>query len=101
MTQGVLRNGMEIAVKKFMDVNIDDDQFTKEVINLYELKHKNIVQLVGYCAESRRELVTLETGRRVMAEIQKRLICFEYLHNKSLDKHISGMIVVQNYSCFL
>ncbi|GJN28610.1 hypothetical protein PR202_gb16814 [Eleusine coracana subsp. coracana] len=98
--KGVLQNGKEIAVKMLRDVNLDDDQFQKEVTILYGLKHRNIVQLVGYCAESKLEYATLETGKHVMAEVRnKRFICFEYLNNKSLDEYISGMIMFQHACC--
>jgi hypothetical protein len=94
MVQGVLQNGKAIAVKKFYEMNLDDDQFHKEVTNLFELKHKNIVQLVGYCAESHLEAAEIR-GKYVMAEVPKgRLLCFEYINNESLDKHFSGMIVL-------
>lgn len=26
-----------------------------------------------------------------MGEVRKRLLCFEYINNRSLDKHLSGM----------
>jgi interleukin-1 receptor-associated kinase 1 len=108
MIQGVLPNGKTIAVKKLSEItNLDDDQFQKEVTNLFGLKHKNIVQLVGYCAESWWE-ATETSGKYVMAEVRKRLICFEYINNKSLDKHLPGKtskftntIVYCNLYCIL
>ncbi|XP_062182021.1 protein PSK SIMULATOR 1-like [Phragmites australis] len=87
--KGVLRNGKTIAVKKLSEIHLDDAQFQREVTYLIGLKHQNIVQLVGYCAESRWE-ATPVNGNYVMAEIRKRLLCFEYLNNKSLDKHLSA-----------
>jgi len=77
-------------VKKLSEMQLEDGPFQNEVIYLIGLKHKNIVKLVGYCAESRWEATQL-SGKYVMAEIRKRLLCFEYLNNKSLDKHLSGM----------
>lgn len=88
--QGVLGNGKSIAVKKLNDMHLDDAQFNNEVTYLIRLKHQNIVQLVGYCAESRWE-ATQVNGNYVMAEIRSRMLCFEYLNKKSLDKHLSGM----------
>jgi hypothetical protein len=45
-------------VKKPYDVHLDDNQFDNEVTYLIiGAKHKNIVQLLGYCAESRKETV--------------------------------------------
>ncbi|XP_044950147.1 protein PSK SIMULATOR 1-like [Hordeum vulgare subsp. vulgare] len=87
--KGMLQNGKMIAVKKLFEMGVEDDQFQNEVTYLIGVKHQNIVQLVGYCAESRWE-ATRVGGRYVMAEIRKRLLCFEYLKNNSLDKHISA-----------
>ncbi|XP_021317102.1 uncharacterized protein LOC8079731 isoform X2 [Sorghum bicolor] len=86
--KGILQNGKAIAVKKLSEMQLEDGPFQNEVIYLIGLKHKNIVKLVGYCAESRWE-ATQVSGKYVMAEIRKRLLCFEYLNKKSLDKHLS------------
>ncbi|XP_044389606.1 uncharacterized protein [Triticum aestivum] len=87
--QGILQNGKMIAVKKLFDIQVEDDQFQNEVTYLIGVKHQNVVQLVGYCAESRWEAAQVG-GRYVMAEIRSRLLCFEYLNNNSLAKHISA-----------
>jgi interleukin-1 receptor-associated kinase 1 len=112
MVQGLLNNGKAIAVKKLSETNLDDDQFHNEVTYLFGFKHKNIVQLKGYCAESRWKAIEffLDNGKKfqpllsedgeaselrrkyVMAESRERLLCFECINNKSLDKHLSGMI---------
>lgn len=80
-----------IAVKKLSDTHLDDGQFRKEITDLIGLKHKNVVQLIGYCIESRSEAVEIGERNYVLAEKQERLICFEYLEKKSLDNYISGM----------
>jgi hypothetical protein len=61
------------------------------------IKHQNVVKFVGYCAESRWEAIEVPSGsgKHILAEIPKRLLCFEYVSNKSLDKHISGMVAGQ------
>ncbi|EMS61544.1 Receptor-like serine/threonine-protein kinase SD1-6 [Triticum urartu] len=87
--QGMLQNGKMIAVKKLFEMQLEDDQFQNEVTYLIGVKHQKIVQLVGYCAESRWE--AKQVGEKyVMAETRTRLLCFEYLENNSLDKHLSA-----------
>ncbi|XP_037431236.1 protein PSK SIMULATOR 1-like [Triticum dicoccoides] len=87
--KGMLQNGKMIAVKKLFEMQLEDDQFQNEVTYLIGVKHQNIVQLVGYCAESRWE-ATQVGEKYVMAETRTRLLCFEYLENNSLDKHLSA-----------
>ncbi|CAN6374349.1 unnamed protein product [Urochloa humidicola] len=87
--KGILQNGKTIAVKKLSEMHLDDDRFDNEVTYLIGVKHENIVELLGYCAESRWE-ATQVSGKYVMAEIRHRLICFEYINNKSLDEYISA-----------
>ncbi|CAO2206029.1 unnamed protein product [Urochloa humidicola] len=86
---GFRENGDEIAVKVLRDnVVLDDNLFQNEFGNLTKLKHDNIVQLVGFCYESKGDIITHE-GKKVVAERQHRALCFEYMHNGSLRKHIS------------
>jgi serine/threonine protein kinase len=87
--KGVLENGGEIAVKVLHNFSgLDDTEFHKEFDNLRGLKHPNIVELVGFCNESEEELVVFE-GKHVTAERLRMALCFEYVHNGSLSKHIS------------
>ncbi|KAF7076755.1 hypothetical protein CFC21_081367 [Triticum aestivum] len=89
--KGVLSSGSIVAVKKLFDIHLKEDAFRNEVCYLMGIKHPNVVQLLGYCAESIWETMEFPSGsgKRVFAEKPKRLICFEYVCNKSLDKHIS------------
>ncbi|XP_037449553.1 G2-specific protein kinase nimA-like [Triticum dicoccoides] len=89
--KGVLSSGSIVAVKKLFDIHLKEDAFQNEVCYLMGIKHPNVVQLLGYCAESIWETMEFPSGsgKRVFAEKPKRLICFEYVCNKSLDKHIS------------
>ncbi|XP_051191582.1 uncharacterized protein [Lolium perenne] len=89
--KGVLPSGKLIAVKKLLDLhNMGDEKFRKEVSSLMGIKHRNVVQFVGYCAESSFEAIDLQgNGNYILAEIPKRLLCFEHVCNKSLDKYIS------------
>jgi hypothetical protein len=84
-----------IAVKKLFQLQIDsDDQIKKQVSYLVKLKHQNILQLIGYCAESKD--VRAKRGGYDMAEVQEKLLCFEYLNNRTLLEHISGMVTMEH-----
>lgn len=90
--QGVLPNGELVAVKKLLDsvtaVN-QDKQFQSEAGILIDLNHMNIVKLIGYCYEIRKEVV--ENNRKFFfVETPKKLLCYEYLPTGSLDKYIYG-----------
>uniref|UniRef100_A0A0D9XQG7 non-specific serine/threonine protein kinase n=2 Tax=Leersia perrieri TaxID=77586 RepID=A0A0D9XQG7_9ORYZ len=90
--KGVLPNGEQVAVKKLLDsvteVN-QDKQFQNEAGILTDLNHTNIVKLIGYCYETRKEVV--EKNRKFFFEkISKKLLCYEYLPTGSLDKYIYG-----------
>ncbi|CAM0908715.1 unnamed protein product [Alopecurus aequalis] len=89
--KGLLRSGRIIAVKKLFDTHIKDEMFRNEISNLMEMKHQNVVRFIGYCVESKSEAIEEPIGSRkyVLAERPKRLLCFEYVTNQSLDKHIS------------
>ena len=71
---------------------LQDKQYENEARHLMRLKHPNIVQLVGYCCETEKELV-MHNGTYVHAEKSERLLCLEYLPNGSLCKHLSGMTI--------
>ena len=90
--QGVLKDGL-VAVKKLHSAHaIEDEPFHREVDCLMNIRHHNIVLFVGYCAETHEEVLH-QKGKYIFAEKRERLLCFEYLHNGSLHKHITGMIM--------
>lgn len=85
------QNGDDVAVKKLYDSNLEHKQFHNEFNNLVMLKHKNIVQVLGYCYET--EQMHMEyNGIHVLAEKTYRALCLEYMHNGSLQNHLSGML---------
>lgn len=87
-------------MKKLHDIaSLDDVKFMNEFINLMSVQHQNIVQLVGYCYETRRKLV-LHNDKFVLAHVEERALCFEYLERGSLDKYLSGMIVSGFWTIF-
>ncbi|XP_066382142.1 disease resistance protein RGA2-like [Miscanthus floridulus] len=88
--KGVLRSGKTIAVKNIFDKHLldNDNRFENEIICLMEVRHQNIVQLVGYCLETKSEVMEY-SGKHVVAQRRACLLCFEFLCNGSLDKHLS------------
>ena len=73
------------------NIRLDDKQFQNEFGHHFELKHDNIVRLVGFCHESKGDAI-MHQGNFVLAEKRYRALCFEYMHNGSLQKYISGTI---------
>ena len=83
-------DGQEVAVKKLHPLHgLDDKEFDNEFRNLREIRHPNVVRLLGYCYESRHKFVK-HNGDLVRAQEIERALCFEYMQGGSLDKHISG-----------
>ncbi|XP_015697519.1 tyrosine-protein kinase JAK2-like isoform X1 [Oryza brachyantha] len=90
--KGVLPNGEVVAVKKLLDSVAEinqDKQFQSEAGILIDLNHTNIVKLIGYCYETRKDVV--EKDRKFFfIETSKKLLCYEYLPRGSLDRYIYG-----------
>ncbi|XP_066336798.1 uncharacterized protein [Miscanthus floridulus] len=83
-------SGVEIAVKKLRRIlGVQDKQFKNEVNHLARVNHDNIVKLIGYCDETKERPVYDEDRHKyVLAEVQEKLLCYEYLSNGSLDNII-------------
>uniref|UniRef100_A0A2K2BUH4 non-specific serine/threonine protein kinase n=1 Tax=Populus trichocarpa TaxID=3694 RepID=A0A2K2BUH4_POPTR len=68
--KGMLSDGREVAVKKLsVASNQGTNQFVTEIATISAVQHRNLVKLYGCCIEGNR-----------------RLLVYEYLENKSLDK---------------
>ncbi|XP_066356154.1 cysteine-rich receptor-like protein kinase 8 [Miscanthus floridulus] len=84
--KGTLTNGA-VAVKKLINTHIHETKFQQEVGCLMKAKHKNVVRFLGYCADTQGKMANYN-GKFVMADVQQRLLCFEYLP-RSLDVYIT------------
>ncbi|KAM3262239.1 hypothetical protein ACQJBY_052751 [Aegilops geniculata] len=90
--KGVLGN-KNVAVKK-ISVNKDtvsEKLFRREVDSLMKIKnHQNLVRFLGFCSNKAR-VVKEQTGSEepIYFQIMDILLCFEYISNGSLDKHIT------------
>ncbi|KAM0921231.1 hypothetical protein ACQ4PT_007110 [Festuca glaucescens] len=78
-----------VAMKRMSIPYEYEKEFHREVEGLMMVKHKNVVRLLGYCANTQGGMEKYE-GKFVMAEVQQRLLCFEYLPKGSLHEYITG-----------
>lgn len=73
--QGNLSDGRVVAVKQLSVASKQGkNQFITEIATISAVLHRNLVKLLGCCIDG-----------------QKRLLVYEYLENKSLDKVLFGM----------
>lgn len=91
--QGVLLDGLLVAVKKFQHPNVLTTGKINELHLISKLKHRNIVKLIGYSGEVHERAKWVEDGK-VEAKEDKGtsyLLVEEYMLNGSLDKVINGV----------
>uniref|UniRef100_A0ACD5X1R3 Uncharacterized protein n=1 Tax=Avena sativa TaxID=4498 RepID=A0ACD5X1R3_AVESA len=88
--KGILKNGT-VAVKRiFNSHTIDVKLFQREVNNLLDVNHENVVRFLGYCASTEEKAMRIEGVREyIYAEMRERILCFEYISNGSLSEHIT------------
>ncbi|KAJ4704580.1 Receptor protein kinase [Melia azedarach] len=69
--KGVLSDERIVAVKRLGDSNQGEEVFWAEVSTVGKIYHMNLLRMWGFCSEGRH-----------------RLVVYEYIENKSLDKHL-------------
>ena len=69
--EGILSNGMKVAVKRLEGLGQVKESFLAEVKTMGNIHHVNLVRLIGFCVEK-----------------SHRLLVYEYMCNGSLDKWI-------------
>jgi serine/threonine protein kinase len=77
MFQGTIRNGREVAVKVLSaESRQGTREFLTEIDVITNVKHPNLVELIGCCVEA-----------------NNRILVYEYLQNSSLDHALLGMTI--------
>ena len=77
----------------YQDPGDGEQIFQNELSCHMGLKHKNIVRLLGYCAEAQSEMMEYE-GKMIFAQKPERLLCIEYLRGGNLAAYITGTRIV-------
>jgi len=85
--KGMLQNGT-VAVKRLFNIHLNENEFHREIQCLMKVKHKNIVRFLGYCADTQGNMAK-HNGKLVMADVQQRLLCFEYLPKGNVHDYIT------------
>ncbi|KAL1092318.1 hypothetical protein V6Z11_D07G216400, partial [Gossypium hirsutum] len=75
--QGVLRDGTQVAIKKlFTESKQGSNEFLTEINMISNIRHTNLVELIGYCVEDRH-----------------RALVYEYLENNSLASVLLEILI--------
>jgi len=87
-----------VAVKKIIQVSVDEKEYKRELECLLKVKHKNIVRFLGYCGDTQWDMRKIKKKKKakkeeiVQSNKEERLLCFEYVPHGALDAYIKGDI---------
>lgn len=82
--RGILDDGREVAVKVLKRANQHGGrEFLAELEMLSRLHHRNLVKLFGVCIED-----------------NNRCLVYELIHNGSLESHLHGRFIQDDFSIF-
>ena len=79
--------------KMYLRLQDGDQRFQNELSCHMGLKHKNIVRLLGYCAEAHSEMLE-HKGKMILVQKPEKLLCLEYLRGGNLAAYITGTRIV-------
>ncbi|MBA0560482.1 hypothetical protein Golob_017376, partial [Gossypium lobatum] len=71
MYKGVLEDGTSLMIKRLQDSQHSDKEFTSEMATLGNVKHRNLVPLLGFCVAKK-----------------ERLIVYRYMANGTLNDNL-------------
>ncbi|KAG2632284.1 hypothetical protein PVAP13_2NG119900 [Panicum virgatum] len=99
--RGILGRGKFIAIKKlYAEHVVADHKYQAELDSLLRIRHQNIVLLIGYCAETKLQVVS-QNGEHIMAEVRERLLCFEYIGNGSLRDYVPDLHIFKKEDYYI
>lgn len=83
-----------VAVKKIIQLSMDEKEYKRELECLLKVKHKNIVRFLGYCGDTQWDMRKIKKKKKakkeeiVQSNKEERLLCFEYVPHGALDAYI-------------
>ena len=81
--QGKLPDGLDIAIKRHNTSSHQGlSEFQAEIEVIPNLRHKNIISLLGFCVQGK-----------------EKILVYEYMSNNSLAAVISGMFLLIIWAC--
>ena len=78
---------------KRIDPLVGDKLFKRELECLLKLTgYPNVVRFLCFYAHIDHDVITAGPNKNLLGQERERILCFEYINNGTLDKHITGKI---------